>query len=808
MGYELSIIGGAVARSIGAVAKELIHRHVDRNNKRMKDLRIVIVSWNVEKLLDRCLRSLPEACRGLTWDVVVVDNASADGSVNRARKIAQETGMSLTIIANEDNRGFAKACNQGMEGRNARYVLLLNPDTECPRESLAKLVREADRHPKAGIFGPKLSYPDGRFQESVRRFPNVWNQLLILLKLHHVFSWLPSLKKYFARDLDPKNEADVDQVMGACFLIRGDVVEKIGGLDERYFIWFEEVDYCRMVREAGWTVRYLPSVTIVHHGGQSFAQVFSTKKQGMFNDSLKKYFAKWHPGWRSLLIRLFAPLSIFEARLIEYVQKPNGGWVLWLLGIIAFEILSLATVFGPVPRTVATILVATIVGFVATRRPSFALALLMTELMIGSKGAMLKITEGSMVDGGTSLRICLTMAFGIGWMVNAGRYWIPRREKLLNTARTILRGRSAWLALGVLVVYGAALGILRRNAAFMQDANAWAYLAMIVPVLDVAMRDGEALMRHGRNAAFASLIWLPIKTLALLYIFSHGIKAWSQDVYLWLRRTGVGEATLVTGNLFRVFIQSQIYAIFSALIAAALFAREKRERSAWMIAIAAWLSLLLSLSRSFWIGAFAGFVVLAISLMRLAGVKGFFRSALRSAGAMIAAVGIIAATVFFPFPQVDVGSLKELFGSRGSATDAAALSRWNLLTVLEKKIKEAPIMGSGFGATVTYQSRDPRILAKNPDGWYTTPAFEWGWIEHWIKFGILGIPVMAWLLVSIALRIWKSGEDRLIRAALVSSVVALAALHVFTPYLNHPLGFGFLLAMEAWIETKRLPAVS
>lgn len=165
--------------------------------------------------------------------------------------------------------------------------------------------------------------------------------------------------------------------------------------------------------------------------------------------------------------------------------------------------------------------------------------------------------------------------------------------------------------------------------------------------------------------------------------------------------------------------------------------------------------------------------------------------------------GLIFAVVAFPVPQVDMGSLATLFGSRSSITDVAAESRWNLLPVLWNKIKQAPVLGSGFGATVTYQTKDPRILAQNPDGWYTTHAFEWGWLEHWIKFGLLGIPIMAWLVISLIRRLWLTQSDLWIRAGFISSLVALAALHIFTPYLNHPLGFGFLLAAEGYVAIKR-----
>ncbi|MBU0540616.1 glycosyltransferase family 2 protein [Patescibacteria group bacterium] len=281
----------------------------------MKDLRIIIVSWNVERLLERCLKSLPTACAGLDWEAIMADNASNDGSVEMAEKCAQELNGRLHIIANKDNRGFAKACNQGISGYDARYVLLLNPDTECPPDSLLNLVKAADNNPKAGIFGPQLIYPDGKHQPSVRRFPTVWNQIGILLKLHHLLPWL--FKNYFNPLANDKDKIKVDQVMGACFLIRRELIEQIGGLDERYFIWFEEVDYCKQAKQRGWEVDHEPFVTVIHHGGESFAQLFSTHKQRIFNDSLKKYFTKWHPGWRARLISLVCPVAILEAYIIE-----------------------------------------------------------------------------------------------------------------------------------------------------------------------------------------------------------------------------------------------------------------------------------------------------------------------------------------------------------------------------------------------------------------------------------------------------------------------------------------------------------
>ncbi len=751
----------------------------------MKDLRIVIVSWNVEKHLERCLRSLESACSGLDWEVVVVDNASQDASVQIARQI----GSTVRVIPNADNRGFAKACNQGIAGFDSRYVLLLNPDTECPKGSLLNLVKVADSHPRAGIIGPKLTNFDSSLQHSVRRFPSVWNQAGILLKLHHI---LPRLfRRYFFPLSKGEYKGVVDQVMGACFLIRRSLMDDIGGLDERYFIWFEEVDYCRRAVERGWQVLYEPSVRVIHHGGTSFAQVMSTTRQEMFNESLIKYFMKWHAGWKARVIKTLSPVSLLQAKLIDIRNKPESQWIYWFLGIIAIETLSLITVFEPIPRGLVTIIAGISMFVLARKKPELGLAVLLLELAIGSKGALFKIPNGWEVDGGISIRIVMTAAFFLGWL-NLSTFNVGRL-----TSDVERRSMWPWLSLGGLCVWGVMRGMWLKNQYIVQDANAWGFLILLLPVLDIASRSGERLRHHAGQAIYAALLWLPIKTLTLLYVWSHGIHSLSRPLYLWVRRTGVGEVTLISGNLFRIFVQSQVYAISGLIFSLSA------TRTRLALLILSCVSILISLSRSFWIGLFAGLSVLAFLLWKDIGKNDIIVFISRIAVGFIVAFALIYAVLSFPIPKVVVESIATSFGSRGSVTDAAAVSRWNMFPVLISKIKQAPILGSGFGATVTYQTKDPRILEKNQDGNYTTYAFEWGWLDHWIKFGILGIPVMLWLLVSLMTRLWKLHEPFWIRAGFVSSLVALAVLHVFTPYLNHPLGFGFLLAAEGYIRSSK-----
>jgi hypothetical protein len=241
------------------------------------------------------------------------------------------------------------------------------------------------------------------------------------------------------------------------------------------------------------------------------------------------------------------------------------------------------------------------------------LAILLLELAIGSKGALFKIQNGLDYDNGVSLRIVLVGAFLFGWFWNAVWYWKTHRNDIRDTVRRELRGRGAWIALAVLLAFAFIRGVWLKNVNLMADANAWAFLILLVPVIDIASRDGSRLVRYAGQSLLAAFLWLPLKTIGLLYVWSHGIGAFSQPLYLWVRRTGVAEVTLVTGNLFRVFMQSQVYAIGAFLIGSAFLSDDndkKRRTYAWAIVIASAISILISLSRSFWLGFAAGIAVL------------------------------------------------------------------------------------------------------------------------------------------------------------------------------------------------------
>lgn len=210
------------------------------------DLSVVIVSWNVQRLLRHCLNSvvgsleLPTGENAVTAEIIVVDNGSTDGSADMVRTEFPQ----VTLIANPDNRGFTVGNNQGIRASNGRYLLLLNPDAEVVADALSTLIAFMDAHPEVGLVGPQLLYPNGQVQSSRRRFPT-------LTTLFFESTWLQSLApraslhRFYFLDQPEDSVLDVDWIVGAAMLARRETVENVGDLDEGFFMYSEELDWCR-----------------------------------------------------------------------------------------------------------------------------------------------------------------------------------------------------------------------------------------------------------------------------------------------------------------------------------------------------------------------------------------------------------------------------------------------------------------------------------------------------------------------------------------------------------------------------------
>ena len=268
------------------------------NEKKNKDLSIIIVSWRVREKLKENLQALFKSEGSLSYEVFVVDNNSEDGTVEMVKKEFPQ----VKLISNQVNLGFAKANNQAIKQASSDFILLLNPDMKALPDTLRNMVNWMQENKQASVAGCHLIDEKGGTIKHVRRFPTVWDQLAIILKLPHLFPGI--LKKYIRWNFDYRNAQKVDSIRGGFFMIRKEIIKKFRLLDERYFVWFEEVDYCRQVYKKGGEIWYTPVAKCIDYVGQSFKQVKRGKAQKYFRESQLVYFRKWHPIWQYWILKL------------------------------------------------------------------------------------------------------------------------------------------------------------------------------------------------------------------------------------------------------------------------------------------------------------------------------------------------------------------------------------------------------------------------------------------------------------------------------------------------------------------------
>ena len=266
------------------------------------DLSIVILNYNTREHLRTCLEAV--RAEGSTTlsdgpiaaELVVVDNASNDGS---AEMVAEQFAWA-TLIRSPRNGGFAYGNNQALPRTRGAAVLLLNPDTVLPPGGIAQLLATLSAHPEAGVIGPKLLKPDGSMHLAGRRsFPTPAIAFYRLSGLSRLFPHSPRFGRYNLTFADPDRAIEVDSVCGACLLVRRTVVERVGLLDERFFMYGEDLDWCLRTRQAGWKVRYEPSVVVQHqHGAASRQRALRTTYHFFRAMDLfyrKHYVDRYHP---------------------------------------------------------------------------------------------------------------------------------------------------------------------------------------------------------------------------------------------------------------------------------------------------------------------------------------------------------------------------------------------------------------------------------------------------------------------------------------------------------------------------------
>jgi hypothetical protein len=428
----------------------------------------------------------------------------------------------------------------------------------------------------------------------------------------------------------------------------------------------------------------------------------------------------------------------------------------------------------------------------------YGLFFVVAELVIGSQGYLFSFdSNGSKI----SLRIALWIVVMAVWL---GKEIIRsiRDTDFLSSYKTL----PYWKPLSIFastLVLGVVVGLISNNNQlfFFLELKRWVYILLLFPLLST-FKSKEDFNRLC-IILISAVVMLCLKALVLIYIFSHSFLPLVYDVYAWMRQNLLGEITRWPSGFSRIFMQSQIFLLPAAATFFLITYRKLQNRLAINLSttIFGFLTticisvIIASLSRSFWIGGLCAIIVTAICYIYAhhPKLKQIFRFLFISLGALIISTLVLFAIVRFPFPKPSANIDASLLTDRAIKIEAGAASRWSLLPVMLEEIKKSPIWGYGFGKSLTYQTYDPRIVSSTSSGQYTTYAFEWGWLDMWLKFGLLGLCAYLWLVWKMFRDGFKLIQVQPLEGVIVTfSLIALVVVHFFTPYLNHPLGFGYI----------------
>jgi GT2 family glycosyltransferase len=280
-------------------------------------LSIITVTWNNQEQIKTLIDSVQSACVNTSFEHYIVDNGSKDDTITLARSYSH-----VQLIANEYNAGFGHANNQALRESSGEYILFLNPDMQLTPGSIDTILDWMDANPDVGLASPKLidEHGDLNLEATPRRFPRIWEQFALVLKLPHLFPRM--LDAYHMVGFDADAEQDVDSVRGAFMLTRKEITDQLGwGFDPRYYIWYEDVDTCREVWAMGKRVVYTPVITAVDFVGQSFKKQTSMWKQKQFTKSMLQYFQKWEPWYKWMFIGFARPIGIAMVWVENKVRK-------------------------------------------------------------------------------------------------------------------------------------------------------------------------------------------------------------------------------------------------------------------------------------------------------------------------------------------------------------------------------------------------------------------------------------------------------------------------------------------------------
>lgn len=270
------------------------------------ELSIIIVNWNTKDLLKQCITSIQTSTSGISYETIVIDNASTDGSLEMLR----DNFPGIKLIKNTENTGFARANNQGIKVAKGQFLCLLNSDTKIDHDVFTQMVDWLKANPDYGVIGPKLLNPDGSIQHSLGRFPNLLGLAVQLGVPFHVIPGVDLLfpTMYINTRSYYQQHQDVDWVKGACYLLRREVLKNVPGLDPKVFMYMDEVEFSLRIRQAGWGIHYTPDVSVWHLERGSSRTGKTGAILGVYK-GLYNYFQKHMPAWQLPILKMILNLG-------------------------------------------------------------------------------------------------------------------------------------------------------------------------------------------------------------------------------------------------------------------------------------------------------------------------------------------------------------------------------------------------------------------------------------------------------------------------------------------------------------------
>ena len=284
------------------------------------NLAFILVNWNTKELISDAVRSIIDTVSDYSYKIIIVENGSCDGSAEMLRKIFPE----IRLICNEKNVGFARAVNQGLALTKASYIVLLNSDARLQRGAIKNLVKFMEKNPRVAIAGGQLINIDGSRQNSIASFPSLATELLNKRLLRIIFR-----HRYPGKERDYPIPIDVDSMVGACLIARREAIQKVGNLDEGYFFFLEETDWCRRMKANGWRVSFVPTARIFHLQGSSAARV-KTEARIEYYRSRYRFFTLWYGKPTTdflkiaLMLRLVVEISLNT--FLVWERKHRDRW--------------------------------------------------------------------------------------------------------------------------------------------------------------------------------------------------------------------------------------------------------------------------------------------------------------------------------------------------------------------------------------------------------------------------------------------------------------------------------------------------